>query len=300
MGTEENAIPENSGEIAKSNKNVSYWQQVLKDMGLDPSLLDYDKIDVQPNPHIGNGVKTGQANKLIGYKASSFVLGPGKPHFISPTFPTNYGVTSVAVCKNELLHASFARIDPKCTCGWHSFKTIEPAIGYVNHVTHFFGIPVLKTVISGEFIEYEQGYRSEKQRITDVLYHSCSYYSCNNDAVLVYKKGYSLYGVCKNHSMFYSKIFTFDQLTSILSRFYPEHKTQVRSAYGVEGLKEIEWKQSKKRTFLSPKHWIKYIGYHLSNSLFQQKWSAPIAGIIIIGFLGAIAGSVIYAFFGSH
>jgi hypothetical protein len=285
----------------KDKSDDEAWQKILDSLDYRPEDEPTGKdtnikpVDVKNNFYIGSGLHKGNSvvNNLIGYKAARVMISP-KLGFMSPTFPVTFGSSSISVCRNDAKHSSsLVGLDPECTCGWHSFKKMEPAIGYVNHVTMDFGTPVIRTVISGEYVEYEQGYRSDKIRVTDVLYHSCSYPICEEMATLVHKKKKFLLGTCLEHSVLYPTVFTFDSLNLLFKTSYPEANITVRNAYNVAGSTQEEWEKVRQGSKYGIKNLWKRIIFGFKNNDIRYRFTGTLEVIAMLVLVGAVAGSLI-------
>jgi hypothetical protein len=115
-------------------------------------------------------------------------------------------------------------IDLNCTCGFYSYKTPAEAYSYPDDGAS----PgyVIQTVNSGLYMEYQQGYRAEKQRVTKVFVGNCDLCLAKGKksksvavARLIGFAGVDstlnrLYGVCDSHAKTISRrrLYTFDEL----------------------------------------------------------------------------------------
>ncbi len=187
---------------------------------------------INANDHIGNayadGVKqdnedTREYSGLVGYKGIIIqMLSNGKAIYLSPTAESRFGYESICICNNNKLKHVF---DPACSCGWYSFKTIEPAQRYVGGSK----MTVAETKPLGQFVEYDSGYRSERQRVVAIIFDECNVTRCQNKAsnAAQFSKKNVVVGVCdihKNHND-YERAWTFPEFAQLLPQ--PEQQGRV-------------------------------------------------------------------------
>jgi len=159
-----------------------------------------------------------KSSPLVGYKAARLFLMDGKIAFLSPTYLAVFYVEATSKCLGVgSAHLHSGNFAPTCTCGFYSFKNKSNSEIYGTH-----NEAVLETVLSGQFIEYTEGYRAEKQRVRKVTLHEC--YFCYEAPValipteVVSKTEFiGLDGVCIDHvkSNLKSKLFTFEEASNM-------------------------------------------------------------------------------------
>ncbi len=163
--------------------------------------------------------------KLLAYK-SAIITGDflGALVYQSPTAGGKFGIKEYCTC-NNLYTDPFSRtrkpthhFDPDCSCGWYSFKEPENAFDYPKFGSSTSSEPILELALSGQFVEYDYGFRSEIIRVKRVLFDKCYY--CNQTAVAATWIEDSLVGICYNHAKYYGRLSTnlisFNEMESLL------------------------------------------------------------------------------------
>lgn len=152
---------------------------MLKDLfeTMDEKLYSLvTKIAPAYNNYIGNGKlrlgrrSTQPVTGLTGYKLMYMMMtSDNKIKFKSPTHENHnlYPAQARAACKLGDHDRTRVAVS-NCSCGWYSFNTLDPAFSYDHRATY-----VVETAISGSFVEYELGYRSEYQRVKSVIAKDC-------------------------------------------------------------------------------------------------------------------------------
>ncbi len=106
--------------------------------------------------------KRKEVSPIIGYKRLNINVGFNKAWFQSPNHQQaiRLGIVATATC-SVAQHKQEVPFSP-CTCGFYSFKDSMEAYAYLG------GDFVVKLVNSGKYLEFEEGWRSNTQRVTEI------------------------------------------------------------------------------------------------------------------------------------
>ena len=183
------------------------------------------------NVHIGAPLNKGSVNLtptvLRGYKrVTLWVTGTNLIQFKSPTHGGHYNIDAIASCeygKDHSRNGKRSSFKENCTCGFYAFKTEAEAWGYKLDRRNE-GL-VIETAISGEYYEYDGGFRYEKQRVTKIITRNCEWAMSHNGSpkavAFVHNRFNELMPVCQEHAdhgPFSDRVISFDRLVSALGR----------------------------------------------------------------------------------
>lgn len=101
-----------------------------------------------------------------GYKVAQFVMGPTDAYLMG-VLDVRYGVDDRAVCLRP--RCSPPGLD--CLCGFYAYKHRTAAVGLLHELSRISPqdmYVLLSTDVDGDVLEYEHGYRAERQRVVRI------------------------------------------------------------------------------------------------------------------------------------
>jgi hypothetical protein len=109
----------------------------------------------------------------VAYKAAQVVVSPAgdQATLVGITAGVAYAVSAGAVCPRR-------RCDPPgfdCRCGFYAFKRRRDAVTLVHETLAYNGLrhkALLTVTLQGNVLEYEQGYRAQRQTVLGVAFSS--------------------------------------------------------------------------------------------------------------------------------
>ncbi len=99
-----------------------------------------------------------------GYKIAQLIVGPGREAWLAGVTSLRYGIDGLARCRRR------GCVPPglDCRCGFYAFRDRARAVDLLGQLTarHPARSYVLLTAdLDGEVLEYERGYRAQRQRV---------------------------------------------------------------------------------------------------------------------------------------
>lgn len=197
-------------------------------------LFDYQVT----NPYIGTSINKAKTKQpLYGYKQAALYYDPATEHvFFSGIKGKPYGVLAAAKCANGYNHTGKKGRQPaihkECSCGFYSYNSFTKAQNHQHNQQHTYAYnPIIKTAISGYYIEYDKGYRAEKQRVMSISVSYCYFHHSFTDVkaavgfIILYRD--EIQACCQKCLNSFGKgnkwenILTFDELSEKMT--YPEN-----------------------------------------------------------------------------
>lgn len=174
--------------------------------------------------YLGDVVEPGESDLLVGpvtgWKRTQVVFSPdassvtlqGLAH--APTF----GLEADAVCAFDCGHV----LSLSCTCGFYAYKSMVAALEHPQGPDRD---PLVKVMISGDFVEYGAGWRYSHQRIEHMQFTTSCFWCDRFAVVLVGAPGMSPLGLCRKHVVSFVKnprskapLVTFAELRGMLQQ----------------------------------------------------------------------------------
>lgn len=147
---------------------------------------------------------------------------------------TQLGIVSEAICREKVsrIH-KHAVPHPKCTCGFYSFKDLRRAKLYPSKAR--WGTPIIVGLVnSGKFLEFEFGWRSQIQRITEIhVPKTCEgcwgdfpvvFYQRNSKYQINSKVSALCYTCASKHKLTDGRFIAFDELPKMLVKGVDDFK----------------------------------------------------------------------------
>lgn len=132
---------------------------------------------------------------IFGYKVIRVRWKDGKPVIVPPHYyqnETEFMATSHCR-KNHKDEASFQ----KCSCGFYSYHSVSGAARHLLNFGHSANCFVTQVALSGTVIDAENGMKSSKQRVRQIVVPPCFQCESISDAFVEHASGY-LVSACRN------------------------------------------------------------------------------------------------------